>query len=61
MYLSFKAGYMLAASVFQSDAQVLLASFREAGKRLGEAAQAGYLRLSGDAFLCLRDFLCLLA
>jgi hypothetical protein len=55
------AGICLPHQFSKAMLQVLLASFREAGKRLGEAAQAGYLRLSSDTFQCLRDFLCLLA
>jgi hypothetical protein len=41
----------------KAKVQVFLASREEAGKRLGEAAQAGYLPLEHEAFEEVRDFL----
>lgn len=44
-------------NVAKAKVQVFLASRHEAGLRLGEAAQKGYIPWDAEAFSCVRDFL----
>ena len=50
-------GLPLPRNISKGRIQVFLASRPEAGKRLGEAAQAGYWSWDADAFEQVRNFL----